>query len=114
MNTAMSDSAILEELGSRLGRRRVELGLTQAALATQAGVAKRTVERVEASGSAQLETLIRILRVLGLLDRIEGLVPAQSPNPMALLKLQGRSRQRASSKRRKGPEPGPWTWAPDS
>ena len=44
----MSDAAVLLELGHRLSRRRVELELTQADLAREAGVAKRTVERVEA------------------------------------------------------------------
>lgn len=109
-----SDSAILADLGSRLERRRLDLGLTQAALAAEAGVAKRTVERVESGGSAQLDTLLRILRVLGLLDRVEGLAPAPVVSPIALLKLQGRQRKRAST--RSGPNPAsvPWTWAPDS
>ena len=34
----MTDDAVLEELGRRLERRRIDLGLTQAKLAEQAGV----------------------------------------------------------------------------
>ena len=43
-----SDEAILSELGGRLTRVRLEQNLTQAQLAEQAGVSKRTVERLEA------------------------------------------------------------------
>jgi transcriptional regulator with XRE-family HTH domain len=43
-----TDEVILGELGGRLAKIRLEHNLTQAQLATQAGVAKRTVERWEA------------------------------------------------------------------
>ena len=39
----MTDDAVLEEFGRRLARRRLNLQLTQAKLAEQAGVSKRTV-----------------------------------------------------------------------
>ncbi|NTW69857.1 MAG: helix-turn-helix domain-containing protein, partial [Chlorobiaceae bacterium] len=58
----LSDEAILGELGKRLAQRRLELQLTQEMLAEQAGVSKRTVERVEAGATAQMSTMIRILR----------------------------------------------------
>jgi len=59
----LTDEVILEELGGRLARRRLELQLTQEMLAEQAGVSKRTVERAEAGATVQVSTLIRILRV---------------------------------------------------
>ncbi len=43
ITTQLSDGAILTELGARIGRCRVDLGLTQAALARQAGVSKHTL-----------------------------------------------------------------------
>ena len=39
----MNDGMILRELGERLAHARLESNLTQAALAEQAGVAKRTL-----------------------------------------------------------------------
>jgi DNA-binding XRE family transcriptional regulator len=44
----LTDDAVLAELGARIAGRRVELQLTQAAVAEQAGIAKRTLERMEA------------------------------------------------------------------
>lgn len=96
----LTDEAILEELGSRLAQRRLELQLTQADLAEQAGVSKRTVERVEAGATTQMSTMIRVLRMLELLDRLEGLVPETGPTPLDLLKLKGKERKRASRKKK--------------
>ena len=109
----LSDAAILAELGLRLARRRVELELTQAELAEQSGISKRTVERLEAGATTQLSTLIRILRFLQLLDGLEALVPEAVPRPLELLKLKGKARQRASRKRVQGGSE-PWQWGDKS
>lgn len=107
------DEVILGELGRRLAQRRIELQFTQADLAEQAGVSKRTVERIEAGATTQMSTMIRILRVLELLDRLETLVPEAGPRPMDLIKLTGKARQRASGKR-KSADKGPWKWGDES
>lgn len=109
----LTDDAILSELGVRLAKRRLELQLTQADLAEEAGVSKRTVERLEAGETTQTSTLIRILRVLDLLDRLDALVPEPGPRPMDLLKLKGKERRRASGSRKQG-DPGGWTWEDES
>ena len=109
----LTDDAILAEIGQRLAARRVDLQLTQAAVAEQAGIAKRTLERMEAGYSAQLANLVRVLRVLDVMPGLETLVPATGPRPMDLLRRQGRARKRASGKRGKAPSPEPWTWADD-
>ena len=109
----LTDEAILVELGGRLVRRRLELQLTQEMLAEQAGVSKRTVERVEAGATTQMSTMIRILRVLELLDRLETLVPEAGLRPMDLLKLKGKERKRARSKRKPTDEVLPWKWGDD-
>jgi DNA-binding XRE family transcriptional regulator len=109
----LTDEAILLELGNRLVQRRLELQLTQGMLAEQAGVAKRTVERIEAGETAQMSTMIRILRVLQLLDRLETLVPEAGPRPMDLLRLKGKTRKRVRSKL-KSSEGKPWRWGDES
>ena len=109
----MTDEAILAELGGRLEQRRLELQLTQEILAEQAGVSKRTVERIEAGATAQMSTLIRLLRVLELLDRLETLLPEAGPRPMDLAKLKGKARKRASSKR-KSTDAAVWHWGDEA
>jgi transcriptional regulator with XRE-family HTH domain len=109
----LTDETILAELGGRLVQRRLELQLTQADLAEQAGVSKRTVERIEAGATTHMSTMIRILRSLELLDRLESLVPEAGPRPIDLLKLKGKERQRAS-RRKKQPDDGTWKWGDES
>ncbi len=109
ISTALTDETVLTELGERLAQHRVERGLTQAQLATQSGVSKRTVERIEAGASAQLSSLVRLLRTLGLLERFDSLFPPTTPGPIDLLKLHGRKRQRAST-RPATTTSKQWTW----
>ena len=110
----MGDDAVLEELGRRLGQRRIALRLTQAKLAVEAGVSKRTIERIEAGAATQTINLIRILRVLDLLPGLGRLIPETGPSPMDLLKLKGKVRKRAASSRSaKSPGDG-WTWGDDA
>lgn len=110
IETHMSDKAILADIGRRLSRRRVEMALTQADLAAEAGVSKRTLERIEAGQSVQTTTLIRTLRVMGLLEALDAAIPEVGPRPMDLLKLRGKERQRASSKKSNKGSEGEWSW----
>jgi transcriptional regulator with XRE-family HTH domain len=112
INNAMSDGAILVELGARLARYRVDADLTQQALAEQAGVSKRTLERIEAGEPSQLPSLIRILRVLDMLALLDAAIPAPAPRPMELLRNQRKPRQRVR-KRRTAEKPAvaeKWVW----
>ncbi len=116
ITTQLTDDAILRELGKRLAATRLGSNLTQAALAEQAGVSKRTLERLESGEVAtQLSGFVRVCRALGLTERLDLLVPEPVPSPLAQMKLQGRQRQRASGKRtssQRGDADGPgiWTW----
>ena len=105
-----TDKAILNELAGRLARYRLDKNLTQAQLAQQAGVSKRTVERLEAGGSAQLSSLIRLCRALNLLPQFETFIPELPPSPIAQLKLRGNDRQRASAKKSPRKSPRKWEW----
>ena len=106
----LADDAILAEIGARVARRRLDFQLTQADVAEQAGVAKRTVERIEAGASAQMSSIVRILRVLDLLPGLDRMIPEAGPRPMSLLKQKGKVRQRASRRRRSDRSNKPWSW----
>ena len=114
ISTLLADDAILAEIGERIARRRLGLQFTQADVAEQAGVAKRTVERIEAGASAQMSSMIRILRALNLLPGLDRMIPEAGPRPMDLLKRKGKMRQRASSRRRSDRSEEPWSWDDDS
>lgn len=107
----MNDETVLGELGRRLARVRLEKNITQAQLAVQAGVSKRTIERLEAGEvAAQLSVFIRVCRVLGLLERFELLVPEPVPSPLTQLKYRQKERKRAWVVREPGPTNRKWEW----
>lgn len=56
------------EIGRRLGRERERLGASQEALARAAGVADRTIRRLEAGRAVRLEVLVALGRALELSD----------------------------------------------
>ena len=106
-----TDAVILAEMGGRLAKIRLERNLTQAQLATQAGVSKRTVERLEAGAVAmQLSGFIRVCRVLDVIERFDLLVPEPASSPVAQLKMAGRKRQRASTIKTSKPATEKWQW----
>jgi transcriptional regulator with XRE-family HTH domain len=112
----LSDEAILRELGSRLAGARLARNLTQAALAEEAGVSKRTVERLESGEvAARLSGLVRVCRALGIVDRLDALVPAPSASPVEQLKWAGHRRKRASGRRRSDTSATrQWQWGDES
>lgn len=111
--TNLTDTAVLEELGQRITRQRVDRNLTQAALADSAGLAKRTLERLESGSSVQLVSLIRVLRVLDLLPQLDAVLPPAEPGPLDHLQRAGKRRQRAS-RSAAHTRVEPWRWDDDA
>jgi transcriptional regulator with XRE-family HTH domain len=117
INSDLTDAAVLHEIGDRLERRRIDAGMTQAQLAEEAGISKRTVERIEAGQRTDFVMLLRVLRLLNLLETLDQLVPDQPQSPLMLLKGRGRARKRVAHSRRSpdhpaaAPKPAaPWKW----
>lgn len=114
LQATLSDEGVLAELGERLARHRIDRGLTQARLADLAGVGKRTVERMESGASAQLSSFVRVLRVLGLINNLDLLIPEREPSPMQALEQKRKVRQRASEKSEPKRPDTAWSWGDES
>ena len=96
-----NDQQILVELGERIRHARIKTDLTQNALAEDCGVAKSTIERAEKGESIQLLILIKILRSLNLINRLESILPDTQATPLESLqhqKAQKRVRTKTSDK----------------
>jgi transcriptional regulator with XRE-family HTH domain len=105
-----SDSTIINELGNRLARYRLNRNQTQAVLAKESGVSLRTIVRIEHGKSVQLTSIIRVLRALHLLGNLEALVPQPPVSPVQQVKMHGKRRQRASSPSDEPDQKQPWFW----
>ena len=111
ISTTSTDASVLREIGARLARQRLERNLTQAEVAHEAGLAQRTVTRIEAGGTATVASLVRILRALGSLESLDHFLPEPGPSPMEELARRGKQRRRASNPRKPDQPTGDWTWA---
>ena len=116
ITTDLTDIAVLHEIGARLERRRIDAELTQAQLAEEAGISKRSVERIEAGHSTDFVMLLRVLRVLKLLEALDQLLSDLPQSPLMLLKGRGRAPKRVGHARRlpggsAAPKAAaPWKW----
>lgn len=99
MWTELSDTAILNKLGTRLKASRISSGLKQQELAAESGVGVSTIAKIESGQSVSLSLLISVMRTLGLLENLDLLVPEQKPSPMELLKMQGKQVKRVRTKK---------------
>lgn len=114
LSDELANPVVLAELGARLARRRLERNLTQGEMAAEAGIGRATLQRLERGESVQLGSLISVLRLLGIIDGLEMLVPEVGPSPIEQLEMQGRRRQRATGRRaRSTPTADTWTWGDD-
>jgi predicted transcriptional regulator len=84
--------------------------MSQDTFAKEAGVSKRTIQRIEHGFSIQTSNLVRILRVLELLENLEVLIPEPALSPIQQIKMHGKIRQRASSINNVAEQKTPWNW----
>lgn len=117
ITSQLTDDAVLAELGRRLANTRLSRNMSQADLAESAGVSVPTVQRLERGRGTEIRSLIRIMRVIGLLESLEQAVPEPLPSPIQQLKLQGRNRRRAArshSPSRASTQLQPWRWGDEA
>ncbi len=105
---ALSDTQAVERLGTDLRRMRLERNLSQAEVATRAGLDRTTVVKLEAGRAATLLTVVQVLRAIGRLEVLDAFHQEPQPTPYMLVEAQEKylkkRRKRAS---RKKPEVGP-------
>ena len=96
MWTEMTNLAILERVGKRIAEMRLRKNISQKKLALDAGTSLNTIQRVESGEPVRTDVLVKVMRALGLLENMEGLIPEQPISPIQMKKIQGEKRKRAS------------------
>jgi transcriptional regulator with XRE-family HTH domain len=97
------------DLGHRLEALRLSRNIHQFQLADEAGVSRRTITRLENGQSVSLDTLLRVMRALGLSGRLATLLPDPAVQPVDRVRFKGKERKRASARAK--PTPSSWKWA---
>lgn len=96
---AMTNKRIGFEIGQRIKRTRIKRNITQLELANKTGLSRVAISKIERGYGANLSSLIEILRMLDILHNLEYLFPKDELSPLELIKIQGKKRKRASSKK---------------
>lgn len=102
--------ASLRALGERVARLRLGRNLTQAHVAREAGTSVSSVKRLEAGENTSLDTLMRVLGVLGLDQRLLDFLPDPAVRPVERVRLGGRERRRARPASAGAPKASDWAW----
>jgi transcriptional regulator with XRE-family HTH domain len=96
---AMSDPAILEQLGEFVKQTRLQQNKTQQQVAIAAGINRSTMVQIEKGAGGTLLSFIQVLRALEQLQIFERFEIKQQFSPLQLAKLEQNKRQRASTKK---------------
>ena len=92
-----SPESLLKEIGKKLERLRLSRNITQSELAQDAGVSLRTLRRLESGDGVTMDSFIRVLAALKLLQNMEVLIPNPRVRPIERVRTGGRERQRSRS-----------------
>jgi transcriptional regulator with XRE-family HTH domain len=96
---ALSDPAILEQLGEFVKQTRLQQNKTQQQVAIAAGINRSTMVQIEKGAGGTLLSFIQVLRALEQLQIFEHFAIKQQFSPLQLAKLEQNKRQRASTKK---------------
>lgn len=90
---------LLQTLAGNIRALRINQGLSQQEAAAKAGLSLRTLVNLEDDGRSTVETLLRVLRALGVAEPFSSLVPEVRVSPMTLLRSAGEAPQRVRKRR---------------
>lgn len=106
---ALSDKAVLREVGRSLRQLRLNRNQSQQTVADAAGIDRATLSLIEHGRPTSLLTFVQLLRTLEQLDFFNSLVTKAEVNPVALARLTAKQRQQASPAPQNPPSP-PAEW----
>ncbi len=92
---------ILQALGQRIRAQRLAQELPQFELAQMAGLSLGALRKLESSGQSSLETLVRTVYALGLVDELEDLFVLKRQTIAQMAQAEALSRRRRATRRRR-------------
>lgn len=91
---ALTDDAILHEIGSKLKELRIGKGLKQSELAEASGVSVFTISAIENGKASSLLILIQLLRALEKLDYLDQFFQQPEISPIAYAELMKKNKRK--------------------
>lgn len=99
---SLSDTQIQKQIGSRIKETRLKQNITQDSLAEAASISRSSIQKIESGEIGAFESLIRILRTLGMLNEFQHFCQEQQLSPIEYYEMvnsaKKKTRKRACSK----------------
>lgn len=109
---SLSDAQILAKIGEKIKTVRLRQNITQDSLAKSSLISLSSVKKVEAGKIGSFDTLLRILRTLGMLDELVHLCEEEQMSPSEYFdmvnSLKKKRRRRAGRTVKKNKEESEW------
>ncbi len=93
--SSRSDKSLVESIGQYIQSNRLNQNRSQSEVAKAAGISRSTLSLLERGENVSLNSLIQLLRVLGLLNTLEVFQIKNEISPVEYAKLQKNKRKRA-------------------
>ena len=109
-----TETSALTMIGERMKALRIQKDMDQMELSEHCGLSRGTISNLENGRGASLLNLLKILRSLGELQKVDDFIPEQQISPMELLKNHGKTKTMVRKKQRKTkilPPEGDWSWS---
>ncbi len=91
---------VLRTLGQRVRAQRLAQGLPQRELSQMAGLSLGALRKLESDGQCSLETLVRAVQALGLMDELENLFVLQRKSIVQMERAESVSQRQRAPRRR--------------
>jgi len=95
-----SANEVLRALGQRVRAQRLAQGLPQHELAQMAGLSLGALRKLESSGQSSLDTLVRTVQALGLVDELEDLFVLKRQSIAQMEQVEAASQRQRAPRRR--------------
>lgn len=110
----LSDYDICKRIGARLKAARLRQDITREKLADDTRISVSSIARIEGGEIKSFDSLLRLIRILGLLDILVPLAEEEPLSPNEIYELQNKlvkkRRKRASRSRAKNNDQNKTTW----
>ena len=98
----LADPVIIEKIGNRMRQARLKQNITQQSLAEAAGISLSSLKKIEKGEIGSFDSLLRVMRTLGLLEVLQPLVGEEQLSPNEYYEMvhttHAKTRKRAARK----------------
>ena len=77
----LPDPLIMQRIGDKIKKTRLKQNITQVDLAEEASISLSTLKKIESGKIVSFDSLLRMLRTLGLLDVLQPLIEEEQLSP---------------------------------